>query len=79
MKIRRSIKRKLPKDVMLPESTTSGRVFWYMTLVGTFFATGVYAVLQELEVPEALAIIGAFGLVFLLMSVFLNNLGRRIR
>lgn len=79
MKIKKQIKRKLPRDVRLPESTTWGRIAWYLILIGSFFATGVYAVLHELQVPEPLAIIGAAGLVYLLMSVFLNNLGRKIR
>jgi hypothetical protein len=79
MKIKRSIKHKLPKDERLPQSTTYGRIGWYLILVGAFFATGVYAVLHELQVPETLAIIGAAGLVYLLLTVFLNNLGRKIR
>jgi len=79
MRIKKSIKRRLPKDFTLPESTTYGRVAWYLILVGTFFATGVYAFLHELDVPKPLALIGAAGLVYLLMSVFLNNLGRKIR
>jgi hypothetical protein len=79
MKIKRQIRRKLPQDIRLPESTTWGRIAWYYILIGTFFATGVYAVLHELQVPELLSFIGAIGLVFLLTTIFLNNLGRKIR
>ena len=79
MKIKRSIKRRLPKEEKLPESTTWTRVAWYLWLVPAFFAVGVHSVLKELEVPSPLAMAGAIGLVVLLMSVFLNNLGRKIR
>ena len=82
MKIKRSIKRKLPKDELAAwrsSSTTWGRVAWYFILVSAFFGTGVYAVLIELEIPFPLAMVGAIGLVVLLMNVVLNNLGRRIR
>ncbi len=79
MKIKRQIKRRLPKDIRLPESTTWGRLAWYLWLVSSFFAIGVYYTLKLLDVPEVLALVGGAGLAYLLLSVFLNNLGRTPR